>query len=90
MIFADARCEDCNHIFEIKKENTMDDFILGDCPKCGSENVKRIFSFLGFSTAQGLCGNQKNGYEKSFTYHPNSMIGRSKGVRYSSTNKNNK
>ncbi len=80
MIFAEAKCDDCNHVFEIIKENTLDDFIIGKCPECNSDKVHRKFGLGGIDIAQGGLGNSKNNQENTFTYHPSSMVGRQKGT----------
>jgi len=80
MIQADAKCKDCEHTYQIEKVSIMDDFITGKCPKCGSENTKRVFGIGMTDVAIGTLGNSKTGFSKSPTYHPG-VMGRCKGTR---------
>lgn len=80
MYFADAKCEDCNHIYEIEKQRIMDDFISGKCPECDSENTHRIFNPIVSDVAEGKCGNAKTSYSNSVTNHC-SQFGYYKGTR---------
>jgi len=83
MIFANAKCEKCNHVFEITKQNTLDDFVLGKCPECKSKKVHRLFGLGCFNVSQGKLGRAANGYETQFTYHP-SEFGKYSGTKYKS------
>jgi len=76
----DVKCEDCGEIYEVFKKNIIDNYVLGSCPKCGSDNVRRIWSVGGTDIAKGNFGNSETGYGKEFTYHP-SKYGKYKGKR---------
>lgn len=80
MILVDIKCIDCKNIYEVSKGSILDDFISGNCPKCGSKNTKRIWSVGGVDIAQGNLGNAKSGYGKEFTYHP-SKYGKYRGQK---------
>ena len=73
MIFANAKCEKCSHVFEISKQNTLDDFEIPKCPECKSKKVHRLFGIGGIDIANGRFGRAANGYEPQMTYHPSEM-----------------
>jgi putative FmdB family regulatory protein len=83
MILFDFKCDDCNTIFEIKKNSTFEDFpdkIL--CPKCGSSNTWRKWGLGTFEISQGAFGNAKNSYENSMgAYHYAEITGKVKGTK---------
>ena len=80
MIQADARCEDCIEVYEIEKAKIMDDFITGKCPKCGSENTKRVWAIGATDVAIGFLGNSKTSFAKGPVSHA-SVFGKFKGTR---------
>jgi len=88
MIFANAKCEKCSHVFEISKQNTLDDFVLGKCPECKSKKVHRLFEIGTISIAQGALGTSRNNYENSVgAYHPSELTGKVKGTKFKSGKK---
>ncbi|MFQ6002968.1 MAG: zinc ribbon domain-containing protein [Candidatus Zixiibacteriota bacterium] len=52
-------CEGCNLKFEVLKRNTDDEKV--NCPKCGSEKVKRLFSTFGFSSGGKFVSSSSEG-----------------------------
>ena len=82
MIPADAKCDDCKVVWEIYKDKQLDDFVLGECPQCGSKNVYRYWgkSNVKFSMATGNCGTSRDGFQSQIAYHPSEM-GRFRGTR---------
>lgn len=80
MIFANVKCNDCGHIFEITKKSVLEDFVIPKCEKCGEKNVHRIWTVAATDIAVGTTGNSKTNYDNSFTYHP-SKFGKYKGIR---------
>jgi len=86
MIFANAKCEKCSHVFEISKQNTLDDFEIPKCPECKSKKVHRVFGLGCFNVSQGKLGNAKNSYETQFVEHK-SELGVYKGTKFKSGKK---
>jgi len=80
MIFNDFKCLECKETFIVTKKHIMDDFKPGNCPKCKSSNVQRIWMLNAFSVAEGKCGNAKNGYSQGFVNH-SSELGKYKGKK---------
>jgi putative FmdB family regulatory protein len=80
MYYENAKCDDCNHEYEISKKKIIDDFVSGKCPKCGSENTRRLFGMPGFNIAIGKVGNSTTNYDNEVVYKPSGM-GKYKGTK---------
>ena len=48
------RCKSCGQKFELRKNISKDDDIT-ICPKCGSKNIGRIYSFFTMNAADDSC-----------------------------------
>lgn len=84
MIISDFKCEDCDHIFTVEKESSLDSFPERgelECPECGSNNTFRVWGCGAIEVSEGMMGNAKNGYSKGITYHRSSIVGKVKGTR---------
>lgn len=78
MRFSDFKCESCGIVFELMR-NDFEDFPTNpNCPECRSGQTYRKFSLCATDVAEGLCGNEKNGYSKGISQHV-SRFGRFKG-----------
>ena len=64
----------------VSKKKITDDFELGKCPECESEDVKRVWNIGATDVAVGLLGNSKTDFAKGPTYHP-STFGKYKGTK---------
>jgi putative FmdB family regulatory protein len=52
-------CEECNLRFEILKRNPGGEKVV--CPKCGTGEVKRLFSTFGFSSGGKFVSSSSKG-----------------------------
>ena len=84
MQFRDAKCLDCGHIFDVIKENYLQNWseLKFDCPKCNSQNIKVLLGKIEtFDIAEGKLGNSKNSYSNGFIDH-SSKFGKFKGRKF--------
>jgi rubredoxin len=78
MIATNFRCSECGHVYEVFKQNVLDDFPNQSCPMCLSKETYRVWGIGDISICEGNVGNASTGYSKSMTYHP-SKYGHVKG-----------
>lgn len=84
MMFSDYICDldkkGCGSIFEVHKNNIDEKWPINPkCPNCGKKVSYRKYGCSGYSVAEGLMGNYKNGYTKNIVYHSSSLTGKLKG-----------
>jgi len=80
MVQTEAKCNDCCEVYIIEKAKITEDFVLGNCPKCGSSNTKRVWGIGATDVAVGMFGNSKTSFSKGPVSHP-SIFGKFKGTR---------
>ena len=73
MVYADFKCQKCEHIFLGFKKRVHDNFPFFDCPECGAKDTIRLFTPVAIQVAEGKLGNAKNGYTNNIIYKPASM-----------------
>ena len=71
----DYKCEKCDEITEYDKGSALVDAPKNiECSHCGSKKTHRVFGCQGYSVAEGIMGNAKNGYSKGIINHPSTLF----------------
>ena len=54
------KCKSCGEKFEVYRYSTETEADKITCPRCGAENIERVYSICGAVPSKGSCGSWRH------------------------------